>query len=70
MASKDSVIGKIAQANDLIKTVNSLPTNPNVPNPLVERLRSGEYQTAAVGACDSANAEQGFTTYRLAVLLY
>lgn len=41
-----------------------------LPNPLVERLRSGEYQTAAVGACDSANAEQGFTTYRLAVLLY
>jgi len=37
MASKDSVIDKIAQANDLIKTVNSLPTNPNVPNPLVER---------------------------------
>jgi len=41
-----------------------------LPNALVERLRSGEYQTAAVGACDSANAEQGFTNYRLAVLLY
>jgi hypothetical protein len=41
-----------------------------LPNPLVERLHSGEYQTAAVGACDSANAEQAFTTYRLAVLLY
>jgi hypothetical protein len=41
-----------------------------LPNPLMERLRSGEYHTAAIGACDSANAEQGFTTYRLAVLLY
>jgi hypothetical protein len=35
MAINGSVIDKIAQANDLIKTVNSLPTNPNVPNPLV-----------------------------------
>jgi hypothetical protein len=35
LAFNGSVIDKIAQANDLIKTVNSLPTNPNVPNPLV-----------------------------------
>jgi hypothetical protein len=41
-----------------------------LPNPLVERLNSGQYHTAAVGACDSANAEQAFTNYRLAVLLY
>ncbi len=41
-----------------------------LPPELEQRLASHKYQTAAVGACSSANAEQGFTTYRIAVLLY
>jgi hypothetical protein len=41
-----------------------------LPGALEERLRSGQYQSAAVGACASSNPEQGFTTYRVAVLLY
>ena len=41
-----------------------------LPSALAERLASHQYQSAAVGACSSANAEQGFTTYRVAVLLY
>jgi len=41
-----------------------------LPASLEEELRNGQYKTAAVGACSSANAESGFTTYRVAVLLY
>jgi len=41
-----------------------------LPAPLEERLVAGQYRTAAVGACDSADAASGFTTYRIAVLLY
>jgi hypothetical protein len=41
-----------------------------LPPALRERLGSGQFKTAAVGACASANAEQGFTIYRVAVLLY
>ncbi|AXC11480.1 Transporter [Acidisarcina polymorpha] len=41
-----------------------------LPPALEERLGSGEFRSAAVGACASANAESGFTTYRVAVLLY
>ncbi len=41
-----------------------------LPPSLEEQLRSGQYKTAAVGACSSANAESGFTAYRIAVLLY
>jgi hypothetical protein len=41
-----------------------------LPGALVQQLESGKYRSAAVGACSSANAESGFTTYRVAVLLY
>ncbi len=41
-----------------------------LPNVLVERMRAGHYTSAAVGACDSAHPQAGFTTYRVAVLLY
>jgi len=45
--------------------------NPGqLPDALVQRMRQGSYQSAAVGACPSAQAGQGFTTYRVAVLLY
>ena len=42
-----------------------------LPGPLEERLSTGKYKTASVGACnDQQKANQGFTTYRIAVLLY
>ncbi len=41
-----------------------------LPSALEERLETKTYHTAAVGGCSSANAESGFTTYRVAVLLY
>lgn len=46
-------------------------SNPGqLPDVLVRRMGQGSYQSAAVGACPSAQAGQGFTTYRVAVLLY
>jgi hypothetical protein len=41
-----------------------------LPAVLVQQIQTGKYHTAAVGACDSSNPEQGFTTYRVAVMLY
>ncbi|HEY4046739.1 MAG TPA: CAP domain-containing protein [Acidobacteriaceae bacterium] len=41
-----------------------------LPPGLVQQIETGHYRSAAVGACDSAHPEQGFTTYRVAVLLY
>lgn len=41
-----------------------------LPNVLLQQLQTGRYHTAAVGACDSMHPQQGFTTYRVAVLLY
>jgi len=43
-----------------------------LPDPLEERLSSGRYKTASVGACSNPqdNNNQGFTTYHIAVLLY
>lgn len=45
--------------------------NPGqLPDVVAQRITQGSYQSAAVGACPSAQAGQGFTTYRVAVLLY
>lgn len=41
-----------------------------LPDVLLSKLQSGEYRSAAVGVCDSARPAQGFTTHRVAVLLY
>lgn len=41
-----------------------------LPGVLEERISSGRYRTAAVGACGSGNSGQGFTIYRMAVLLF
>jgi hypothetical protein len=41
-----------------------------LPDVLEQKISSGRYHKAAVGACDSGNAQQGFTTYKIAVLLY
>jgi hypothetical protein len=41
-----------------------------LPDVLVSKLHSGQFHSAAVGVCDSALPSQGFTTYRVAVLLY
>lgn len=41
-----------------------------LPDILITKLQSGQFRTAAVGVCDGAHLGQGFTTYRVAVLLY
>lgn len=41
-----------------------------IPDVLEQKIASGKYHKAAVGACDSGNPGQGFTTYKIAVMLY
>ena len=41
-----------------------------LPDELDEKIATGKYHKAAVGACDSGNPGQGFATYKLAVMLY
>ncbi len=41
-----------------------------LPEVLEEKIATGKYHKAAVGACDSGDPGQGFTTYKLAVMLY
>jgi uncharacterized protein YkwD len=41
----------------------------DVPDDLQQRIRSGDYHSAAVGACQSGSSS-GFARYRFAVLLY
>src|SRR5258706_14834631 len=45
------------------------PTLDSLPEMLVKRIESGRYHGAAVGACPS-DAKFGFSSYRVAVLLY
>jgi uncharacterized protein YkwD len=41
-----------------------------LPRALTERMASGRYRKAEVGACPAQNVEGAFTVYRVAVLLY
>jgi hypothetical protein len=41
-----------------------------LPDVLEQKISTGKYHKAAVGACSSGNAGQGFTTYKIAVMLY
>ncbi|HEY1963430.1 MAG TPA: CAP domain-containing protein [Acidobacteriaceae bacterium] len=41
-----------------------------LPDVLEQKISSGRYRTAAVGACSSGNQRQGFTSYRMAVMLF
>jgi uncharacterized protein YkwD len=41
-----------------------------LPRNLASRVGSGNYRYAAVGACAPKDAESGFTSYRVAVILY
>ena len=41
-----------------------------LPEVLEQKISTGKYHKAAVGACDSGNPGQGFTTYKVAVMLY
>jgi hypothetical protein len=41
-----------------------------LPEVLEQKIATHQYRKAAVGACDSGNPSQGFTTYKLAVMLY
>lgn len=42
----------------------------HLPQDLVNKLGSGRYHSAEVGACPAHSDQGGFTVYRLAVLLY
>jgi hypothetical protein len=41
-----------------------------LPDVLEQQISTGRFRTATVGACDTGNGQPGFTTYRLAVLLF
>jgi hypothetical protein len=41
-----------------------------LPEVLEQKITTRQYHKAAVGACDSGNPSQGFTTYKIAVMLY
>jgi len=41
-----------------------------LPEALTEQLATGHYHQAAIGSCPMRNQEDGFTAYRVAVLLY
>jgi hypothetical protein len=41
-----------------------------LPAVLEQKISTGQYHKAAVGNCDSGNPAQGFTTYKVAVMLY
>jgi uncharacterized protein YkwD len=47
--------------------------NPDIaalPRELTDRVASGDYRSAVVGACAPQESEAGFTSYRVAVILY
>jgi len=46
------------------------PDLTRLPQQLVDRLSSGRYHRAAIGNCPTENAQNAFTAYRIAVLLY
>jgi uncharacterized protein YkwD len=46
------------------------PDISTLPQPLSIQIASGEYRSAAVGACAVKGAQSGFTSYRVAVILY
>jgi hypothetical protein len=41
-----------------------------LPGVLEDRIATGKYKTATVGACHTGNGAPGFTTYQMAVLLF
>ncbi len=41
-----------------------------LPDVLEQKIATGQYHKAAVGACTSGNPGQGFTTYKIAVMLF
>ena len=42
----------------------------HLPPVLEQKIASGQFHKAAVGACDAGNSAPGFTTYKIAVMLY
>lgn len=41
-----------------------------LPDVLEQKISTGRYRTASVGACGFSNRGQGFTSYRMAVMLF
>ena len=42
----------------------------HLPGGVISQLRSGRYRRAAVAACGSDSSQPGFTTFRVAIVLY
>jgi uncharacterized protein YkwD len=42
----------------------------SLPEDIEQKLRTGKYHAAAVGACDASGSAGGFTRFRIAILLY
>lgn len=42
----------------------------HLPPVLEQKIASGQFHKAAVGACDATSSAPGFTTYKIAVMLY
>jgi hypothetical protein len=42
----------------------------SLPEDIEQKLRTGKYHSAAVGACDASGSAGGFTRFRIAILLY
>ena len=42
----------------------------SLPEDIQQKLRTGKYHAAAVGACDATGSAGGFTRFRIAILLY
>jgi hypothetical protein len=56
------------QAKFIMRWESSAMTQ--LPDQLTQQTATGKFKSAAVGSCTSAHPQQGFTTYRVAVLLY
>jgi hypothetical protein len=41
-----------------------------LPDDLEQKIRSGQFRAAAVGACEAAGSARGFARFRVAILLY
>jgi uncharacterized protein YkwD len=46
------------------------PDLDKLPQNLVDHLSSGKFRSAAIGSCPAGSVEGGFTSYRVAVMLY
>ena len=71
-SSSDLRDGKRVGRRDKALVHHALGRNGSGPftGRVEQKISTGKYHKAAVGACSSGNPGQGFTTYKIAVMLY